>query len=245
MTAPNTNLPVLKDARYQDIARRVIQGQDTTQIARAFGLQARQIRRILADPAFALVYDDVKNAIYGGADGADKLIKDEKASISLRKSAAAVRGWTVLGEIMEASRTHIEDAEALHGSKGAAKSATLRVGLEAAVAAIDRADRGMESGREGTKHLHLHLPTEKGTVIKETMAEADVDISDIIGVGVVDAEVIEVEDDEIPTEELQCDDDIPGTSMVKAETLPLPEVRDSVDKVPGTLGDSTEPGEGV
>ena len=176
---------VIQDARFQDIARRVIQGQSAREIATAHGVTVRHILNLRSDPRFLEIYQAVSEAIWGDHD---KIIKDEKINVSLRRAALQSRSLTLLGEVMEAVQAHINDTQNMAGSKGGVKSTMLRAAVEA-VREVTNINREADRGGHGAPTVQNFIVSKDvAVVIKDAMGESGVDISDLFK----DAPVIDV-----------------------------------------------------
>lgn len=182
LAAKTGRLDVIYRARYAELARRLLQGHAKPRdLARDMGISSQQLRRYLRDPDFIEIYREAEEQLYRSPEGVDSLIRDEKASVTLRRRALHTRAMTLLGEVMTSAQAHIDDAERETGSKGSAKSAHLRAGIDAAIAAMDRSGEDEATARNtGQQHLHLHLTPQQAGVMRDTMAEAEIDISDVL-----------------------------------------------------------------
>ena len=161
-TAKGANL--VKDARYQDIARRLIAGESTHEVAVAHGLTDRRTRQILGEPEMQATYEKAKEEIYGQVD---EIIKDEKAAPILRAQAQEIRGRTLLGEVMEKA------SEVVTAPGTDTNAAQIRAATGAAIAAIDRGPSARRQEGKDQRHVHVHWePTpEQAKIIEETIRE--------------------------------------------------------------------------
>lgn len=179
-------LDPIANARYEDIARRALQLQSRVEIAAAHSLSTRQLQRIVRDPRFAAVYVRVKDALYANVDG---IIKDEKANVSLRKTALQIRQMTLLGEVMEAVRDHIQVAKDAEGTAANVKSTMLRAGVEAAreVSNLNR-DAGA-GGPTQAVQVNINVPAHAAHTMSQAARESGVDVSDLFQGEIVDVDV--------------------------------------------------------
>jgi len=196
--APQTAAPldVLKKARYEDITRLILQGHVKPKtLALAVGLSKRQLQRVLRDPEFISIFDQASGDLMANVD---EVIKDERASFSVRKNALHRRAITLMGKIMETVDAEIEHAKD-KGTPWAVRSTMVKAGIEAATGSIDRDITDLEPQHGGSKHLHLHITQHDADVLRDTMADVaeDIDISDVISSGgkIVEAEIVETEED--------------------------------------------------
>ena len=102
-------IDVLKKARYEDITRLILQGHVKPKtLALAVGLSKRQLQRVLRDPEFITIFDQASGDLMANVD---EVIKDERASFSVRKNALHRRAITLMGKIMETVDAEIEHAK--------------------------------------------------------------------------------------------------------------------------------------
>lgn len=188
-------IDVLKTARYQDITRLILQGHVKPKLlATAVGISPRQLQRILREPEFIAIFDQASTALM---ENVDEVIKDEKASFSVRKNALHRRALTLMGKIMEAVDAELTNA-ADHGQPWNVRATMVKAGIEAAVASIDRDTADLEPRHGGSKHLHLHITQHDAAVLRDTMADVadEVNIADIVsGASYIEATVVKTEKD--------------------------------------------------
>jgi len=179
---PVAPVDVLKRARYEDITRLILQGQNRhKQLAAASGVSTRQLTRILRDPEFIAIFDRAAGQLM---ENVDSVIQDEKVSLAVRKNAMHRRAVTLMAKITNAVDAEIEHAKD-KGMPWNVRSTMLKAGVDAALGMIDRDTTEEQAG--GSQHLHLHFSKRDADIMRGTMAEIsdDVDITDII-----DAEVV-------------------------------------------------------
>ncbi len=190
-----TPIDVLKRARYEDITRLILQGHVKPKtLALAVGLSTRQLQRVLREPEFIEIFDQASGDLMANVD---EVIKDEKASFSVRSNALHRRALTLMGKIQDAVSAELDHAIE-QGKPWAVRSTMVKAGIEASVAMIDRDTTDLEPRHGGSKHLHLHITQHDADVLRDTMADVadDVDITDIISGGkIVEAEIVETEED--------------------------------------------------
>lgn len=172
----------LTDARYQDIIRLVIQGHRITAIAGAIGLSERQTRAILREPRFVYLYEVAKKNLWGDID---PLIVDERADTVARQKALQRRSITLLGEAIAASRLTLTDdnGKPLRG----VRAGHLRAAVEATRLAHEMATPPGAT-KDTNVNVNLTVTRDTARVIRSTMEEADIDMSDLV------SEAIEVPD---------------------------------------------------
>lgn len=163
---------------FEDIARRVLMGQKVDEIAEDLGYTGRHIRRLLHDPRLQSAYRKISEEFYSDFD---RILRDEKMRPLQRAQAQAIRAQTLLTEVMETVRERIAD--------GNAKATELKVGVDAAFGIIDRSkgELGTQSNRS-TTNVQFQIGTDRTSMIKATIQEAGLDLSDL---GYVEAEVVE------------------------------------------------------
>ena len=163
---------VIVDARYHDIALRVIAGQSVREIAASQGLATKRIRHMMMDPRLQEIYirerDKIKTDISG-------LIKDEKAPSIVRKGALVTRAQTLLGEVMEAVHGHIQDADS---NGGRLKATMLKAGVDASVAAFNHLEP--KGGGPGATTNTINITADKAAFIQGVLRESGVDLSDVL-----------------------------------------------------------------
>jgi hypothetical protein len=163
---------LIDQARFEDIARRLLMQQPPRAIAKAHNLSERQLRRVLRLPAMIDVFEKAKESVFTNLDD---LIKDEKASPLLRARAQTIRAQTLLGEIMGEVKHRIQG--------GGARSSDLKVGMETAFGVIDRSktELGTATVGGGTS-IELNLSLQQGTaqVFGDAVRESGIDLSDVI-----------------------------------------------------------------
>jgi hypothetical protein len=181
---------IVRDARYEDVARRVIMGQDQTEIAADLAISTRTVRRMLTDPQMGDIYRRVHEEFYADLD---KIIRDEKIEPLRRAHAQAIRAQTVVSEIIDEVRNRIVG--------GTAKATDLKVGADTAFGIIDRAkgDLSAVASARTSVHVRFDMTGDKKNLLRETIREAGIDLRDL---GIIDAEII-------PTKETDDDEAIP------------------------------------
>ena len=176
---------VIHDARFHDLARRVLCHEPREYIARELGLSVGTINTLLTDPKFIDVYVQVRNEFYTELD---KNIKDEKLVPAVRAVAQAARAQTMMGEIMQEIRARIQD--------GRAKATDLKVGAELATAIIDRsptldqmklpaAQKSTPTERPAAVSVNFNMGNSKA--IRDVVKESGLDLSDVLDAEVTDA----------------------------------------------------------
>jgi hypothetical protein len=175
---------VIDRARYEDIARRVLMQQSRSEIARAHNFTTRHLRRVLVEPEFIEVFEKARKALF---DDIDQVIADEKTAPLIRARAQMIRSQTVVHEVMEEVRKRI--------SGGRAKAADMRVAINAAFGMMDRSkgelgsERGAGSG--GTNVNVLNVSATAREILRDTIGESGVDLSDVMPVAALPAKTDE------------------------------------------------------
>lgn len=186
---------VLKKARYENITRLILQGNVKPKtLAVAVGLKPAQLQRILREPSFIEIFDRASEALLANVDD---IIRDETASLSIRKNALHRRSVTLIGKVLETVDAEIEHAKDM-GTPWAVRATMVKAGIEAATGAIDRDTTTLEPQHGTSKHLHLHITQHDADVLRDTMQDVaeEVNISDVFSDGkVIEAEVVEAEED--------------------------------------------------
>lgn len=173
-----TAVSLMANARYEDIARRLLMQQRSADIARAHGLSPRQIHNILAEPEFVAIYERTRDELFKNLDG---LIFDEKAAPLLRARAQAIRSQTVVSEVIETVRARM--------TAGTAKSSDLRVAVEAAFGMMDRSQTELARAGKGSTTTTVNALSINATardLIRATVAESGLDLTDLLPAAVVD-----------------------------------------------------------
>lgn len=162
--------PVVRNARYEDIARRLLQGQKASEIAPAHNLSTRRIEQILRDQEFATIYARVADELWRDVDS---IIRNEKVSHAIRQNALAARGMTLLADIIDDIDDHVRTAERTSASK-------LDVGVKAARAAIEPTrDRGSARSDDNRVQINVAVGAPQADIISKTAVEAGVPMDDV------------------------------------------------------------------
>lgn len=168
----------VRDARYHDVARRLLAGSTPKEICEAHGFSRRCLRDTLNNPRFLEIYERAREGLY---ERLDETIKDEKAAPMLRRTALTTRSLTLLAEVMEGVREHIESGKA----GNPLKATMLKVGVEA-VAEVRQlnmeASRGGGGAAAGVRVNVLQVAPDAATNIRAAFAESGVDLSDVIDI---------------------------------------------------------------
>lgn len=182
------------DARFRDIAVRILSGESKRTVAIKNHITDRQLRRIMNDPGFLDVFDQERDRLYSDLGA---LLKNEKATDLVRAQALRKRGMTLLAEIMEHVQGQIKDDPAV-------RSSMLRVGVDAATGAIDRAEKVSEAHGGVTKvNVGAVVVGRADAVsIRNALDESEVDLSDLmtdwVAPSTIEAEFVEEKEDEQP-----------------------------------------------
>jgi len=168
----------LVDARLTDIAHRIIQGQSYATIAQAHNVSSRQLRRILRDPRLWVIYQDIRDKIWSDLDS---LIKDEKSATALRELAIRTRTLTLLGELVEEGRAHIESNRLKCGEPGTTGATALRALAEIVKVALGSgtAEPGLRGPTQAVQ-VNVNVPQGAAESFRSTVEEAEVDLSDLL-----------------------------------------------------------------
>jgi hypothetical protein len=189
---PATPLPsssaLRMEAKYRQIAYLLATGQKMKEIATEVDRSERQLRRMLVKPEFQAIYKEVATEFFGDLD---KMMKDESIRPLIRAQAQSARGQTLITNIMNEIQERIDT--------GMARSTDMKVGLEAALGIIDRAKGELSNAPGGGASVTIeqfNVDNSKKLLIKNTIEEAGLDLSDIMPT--IDVSVTEdpVEDDE-------------------------------------------------
>jgi len=174
-----TELDVPTDACYHQLATLILSGvRDRNELGHQVGLSRTTIFAILKNPRFKEIYEKARDRVFGNLE---QLIQDERVEPLLRQKAAAMRGQTLLSEVTEEVRKRIKERDP--DGQPVAKAADLRVGLDAAVAAIDRSpDTARTHGGSSTSvNVGVFVPSaEQARVMVEAVRESGVDMSDVM-----------------------------------------------------------------
>lgn len=201
---PEVGRQLVDRARHEDIARRVIMGQKSADIAADVGYTERHLRRILRLPAFVEVYERVAKTLYSNLD---EVVLDEKLQPLHRVSAMANRSLTLLSEVQAEVRDRIE--------KGTARSTDLKVGADTAFGIIDRSKGELSPYGSPAVAVQFNINQDKKALLRSVVEEAGVDLSDL---GIIDVEPIEDDVAEVDIPPLVPDRKIKAT--VREGTLP-------------------------
>ena len=170
--------PLVANARHEEIARRLLMQQRPFEIADALGVSQRQVHNVIRDPAFLPVYERVRDALYSNIDA---VLFDEKAAPLLRARAQTTRAQTVIAEVIEEVRKRM--------AGGKAKATDMRVAVDAAFGMMDRSRTELA---KATEHVHtnvsLNVNASTRDLIRSTIRESGLDLSDILPVVDVEAE---------------------------------------------------------
>ena len=189
-----TSREIIAEAKYRDIALRILRsGGHITQaeLAREVGIAPATISRALGTPFFQKIYHDAYDEVFGTVD--DR-IGNERGDSIMRARAAQTRALTMVGELMNATRSEI--AAVNRGEK------PLRAGIvQAGVALAAEARQVAESLNEAESskpvtpgQVTINIDNRRAVVLKDTLKESGVDLSDIMGTPkTVDAEVVNEE----------------------------------------------------
>jgi hypothetical protein len=173
---------MLDIARYEDIARRLLMQQPILEIAKELGITDRHVRRILQRPEMEAIFIRVKDSLLANVD---EIIMDEKLAPLLRARGAAIRSLTVLNEIMDDVRGKVR--------QGHAKASEMKVGADVAFGLIDRSRTELSGGMGGTHNagnlnVQLNLSMGKDAILRDSITESGIDLSDIIDITPVEVE---------------------------------------------------------
>ena len=163
-------------ARYEDIARRLLMQQSIPDIAKDLSITDRHVRRLLQKPEMEEIFLRVKDSLLSNVD---EIILDEKLAPLLRARAASIRSLTVLNEIMDDIREKVK--------VGSARASDMKVGADVAFGLIDRAKTelggpGSNMGGHREVTVQLNLSMGKDAILRDSIAESGVDLSDIIDI---------------------------------------------------------------
>lgn len=171
----------IDSALYNDIALVILGGErNLSRVARHVGVTRERLRTLMTSPAFATVYNRVRDDFYANLT---KTIQDETADPVLRRQAAEARAMTALSEVTEFVRKELQDAQRdpdKYVGPGQVKNL-----IDAAVAQLDRAP-GARLSKEVSRATtaatlqRSFAPTaQQASVIKESLEESGVDLSDL------------------------------------------------------------------
>lgn len=166
---------LVSNARYEEIARRLLMQQRPFEIADALGLTQRQVYNVVRHPGFTPIYERVRDTLYANLDA---VLFDEKAAPLLRARAQTTRAQTVIAEVIEEVRKRMVG--------GKARATDMRVAVDAAFGMIDRSRTELA---KSTEHIHttnvLNVNATARELIRSTINESGLDLSDILPVEVV------------------------------------------------------------
>lgn len=174
---------MVRQARFEDIARRVVLGQNVPEIAAAHGLGTQRLRELMRDPECVREYLRVKAEVYADMD---KVLFDERMAPLLRARAQAVRAQTLLSSVMQEVQQRID--------AGSATPSAMKVGVDAAFGMIDRAGGELAMKRGASVAVNVGVTTGSAnfrdgteTLIRATISEAGLDLTDLIPRTTIDA----------------------------------------------------------
>ncbi len=169
---------VVKQARWSEIARRVLCQEKREHIAAEVGLSVGALTNLLNDPDFVSLYVQVQAEFYAELD---KHIKDEKLAPALRAQAQAVRAQTLMGEVMEEIRERIK--------AGKASGTVLKTAVDLSTAILDRSPVFDQVRVQQQKKVFVEKAPSPAVNINigsgavgQALKEAGIDLSDVIDV---------------------------------------------------------------
>ena len=171
-------LDVVLDATYRELSRLIVAGASKHDISSRLNLSISQVNRYISDPRFRPIYTEVADQLYGDVDN---LIRDEKAHVTLRKSAVQTRALTVLANVLDAANDHISKERELHaGSAHGVRSTILKAAVDAARLAVDMNEGPGRRGEGATTLVNIKMPPAAAAVVRDTAREIGViDVTEI------------------------------------------------------------------
>lgn len=170
-------LDPMLDVTYRELSRLIVAGASKHDIATRLNLSISQVNRHIAAPRFRAIYIEVADQLYNDVDA---LIRDEKAHVTLRKTAIQTRALTILANVLDAANDHIETERRTAGNAHGVRSTILKAAVDAARLAVEMNEGETRRGDGYSTNININMPPAAAAVVRDTAREIGViDVNDI------------------------------------------------------------------
>lgn len=151
---------VIDDAKFHDLAGLILKREyDTRTLATRVGMSQQLVRKTLRSDRFRLVYERLRDDFISHRTD---YILNESVSADERLEECRTRGITAVSEIIEEVRDRVRGK--------AAKATEMKVGVDAAIALMDRSPSGRKQAAAPT---FIFAPTlQQAQIIRDADTEA-------------------------------------------------------------------------